>query len=56
MDLGFHLPIFDIDGGTTAIAGELARVGAVVEAAGVNWLSFMRVVIGRAEAARARAS
>jgi F420-dependent oxidoreductase-like protein len=41
MDLGFHLPIFDIDGGTTAIAGELARVGAAVEAAGVNWLSFM---------------
>ena len=41
MDLGFHLPVFDIDGGTTAIAGELARVGAAVEAAGVNWLSFM---------------
>jgi F420-dependent oxidoreductase-like protein len=41
MDLGFHLPIFDIEGGTTAIAGELARVGAAVEAAGVNWLSFM---------------
>ncbi len=41
MDLGFHLPIFDIDGGTTAIAGELARVGTAVEAAGVNWLSFM---------------
>ena len=41
MDLGLHLPIFDIDGGTTAIAGELARVGAAVEAAGVNWLSFM---------------
>jgi F420-dependent oxidoreductase-like protein len=35
------VPIFDIDGGTTAIAGELARVGAAVEAAGVNWLSFM---------------
>ncbi len=41
MDLGFHLPIFDIDGGTTAIAPELARVGDAVEAAGVNWLSFM---------------
>jgi hypothetical protein len=34
MDLGFHLPVFDIDGGTTAIAGELARVGAAVEARG----------------------
>src|SRR6187200_2651424 len=41
MDLGFHLPVFDIDGGTTAIAGELARVGTAVEAAEVNWLSFM---------------
>ncbi|MFX0577339.1 LLM class F420-dependent oxidoreductase [Nocardia nepalensis] len=41
MELGFHLPIFDIDGGTTAIAGELARVGAAAEAAGATWLSFM---------------
>lgn len=41
MELGFHLPIFDIDGGTTAIAGELARVGTAVEAAGATWLSFM---------------
>ena len=41
MELGFHLPIFDIDGGTTAIAGELASVGAAVEASGANWLSFM---------------
>ncbi|MFI5775924.1 LLM class F420-dependent oxidoreductase [Nocardia sp. NPDC051570] len=41
MELGFHLPIFDIDGGTTAIAGELARVGAVAEESGATWLSFM---------------
>src|SRR3954462_10321874 len=41
MELGFHLPIFDIDGGTTAIAGELARVGSAAEEAGATWLSFM---------------
>ena len=41
MELGFHLPIFDIDGGPTAIAGELARVGAAAEASGATWLSFM---------------
>ncbi|ASO19753.1 F420-dependent oxidoreductase-like protein [Actinoalloteichus hoggarensis] len=41
MELGFHLPIFDIDGGTTAIAGELARVGTAAEASGATWLSFM---------------
>ncbi|MGQ4597350.1 TIGR03560 family F420-dependent LLM class oxidoreductase [Nocardia sp. R6R-6] len=41
MELGFHLPVFDIDGGTTAIAGELARVGAAVEESGATWLSFM---------------
>ncbi|WP_067838737.1 LLM class F420-dependent oxidoreductase [Nocardia lijiangensis] len=41
MELGFHIPIFDIDGGTTAIAGELARVGAAAEASGATWLSFM---------------
>ncbi|NKY84621.1 LLM class F420-dependent oxidoreductase [Nocardia veterana] len=41
MELGFHIPIFDIDGGTTAIAGELARVGQAAEAAGATWLSFM---------------
>jgi len=41
MELGFHLPIFDIDGGTPAIAGELARVGAAAEEAGATWLSFM---------------
>jgi len=41
MELGFHLPIFDIDGGTTAIAGELARVGTAAEEAGATCLSFM---------------
>src|SRR5690606_28491163 len=41
MELGFHLPIFDIDGGTEAIAGELARVGPAAEEAGATWLSFM---------------
>jgi F420-dependent oxidoreductase-like protein len=41
MELGFHVPIFDIDGGPTAIAGELARVGTAVEASGASWLSFM---------------
>ncbi|WP_067541210.1 LLM class F420-dependent oxidoreductase [Nocardia crassostreae] len=41
MELGFHLPIFEIDGGPTAIAGELARVGAAAEASGATWLSFM---------------
>ncbi|HEX3786069.1 MAG TPA: LLM class F420-dependent oxidoreductase [Pseudonocardiaceae bacterium] len=41
MELGFHLPVFDIEGGTTAIADELARVGAATEASGATWLSFM---------------
>lgn len=41
MELGFHLPVFDIDGGTAAIAGELARAGAAAEASGATWLSFM---------------
>lgn len=41
MELGFHVPIFDIDGGTAAIAGELARVGTAAEEAGATWLSFM---------------
>ncbi|MBB4685057.1 F420-dependent oxidoreductase-like protein [Amycolatopsis jiangsuensis] len=36
-----HVPIFDIEGGTTAVAGELARVGVAAEEAGVSWLSFM---------------
>ncbi|NMO93285.1 LLM class F420-dependent oxidoreductase [Actinomycetospora sp. TBRC 11914] len=41
MELGFHVPIFDIDGGPAAIAPELARVGTAVEASGASWLSFM---------------
>src|SRR5262245_51474565 len=41
MELGIHVPIFDIDGGTAAIAPELARVGAAAEEAGATWLSFM---------------
>jgi F420-dependent oxidoreductase-like protein len=41
MELGFHVPVFDIEGGTTAIAGELARVGEAAEASGATWLSFM---------------
>lgn len=41
MELGYHVPIFDIDGGTTAIAGELARVGEAAEASGATWLSLM---------------
>jgi hypothetical protein len=38
MDLGFCVPNFDIDGGTTTIAGELARVG---KSAGAAWMSLM---------------
>ncbi|WP_456061901.1 LLM class flavin-dependent oxidoreductase [Amycolatopsis panacis] len=41
MQLGIHVPVFDIDGGATAMAGELARVGAAAEEAGMSWLSFM---------------
>lgn len=41
MEFGIHVPIFDIDGGTSAIAGELARVGSAAEGAGATWLSFM---------------
>lgn len=41
MKLGIHLPFLDIDGGTAAISGELARVGAAVENAGISWLSLM---------------
>lgn len=41
MDLGICVPILDIDGGTTAIGGELARVGAAAEAAGATSLWFM---------------
>ncbi|MCV7366040.1 LLM class F420-dependent oxidoreductase [Mycolicibacterium duvalii] len=41
MELGYHVPVFDIDGGTSAIAAELARVGEAAEASGATWLSFM---------------
>jgi len=41
MELGFHIPIFDVDGGPTAVAGELARVGSAAEESGATWLSFM---------------
>ncbi|MEV6560321.1 LLM class flavin-dependent oxidoreductase [Nocardia sp. NPDC051756] len=41
MDLGFHISDFEIDGGTAAIAGELARIGVAAEASGATWLSFM---------------
>ncbi|GAA4399683.1 LLM class F420-dependent oxidoreductase [Tsukamurella soli] len=41
MELGIHFPIFEIDGGTAAIAPELARVGQAAEAAGATWLSLM---------------
>jgi len=41
MELGFAISVFDIDGGTTAIAGELARVGAAAEEAGATWLAVM---------------
>ncbi|MGV9676706.1 LLM class F420-dependent oxidoreductase [Nocardia sp. NPDC003482] len=41
MEFGLHLPVFDIDGGTAAIAGELARVGEAAEEVGASWLSFM---------------
>ncbi|MFC8527758.1 LLM class F420-dependent oxidoreductase [Nocardia sp. NPDC057227] len=41
MQLGIHVPIFDIDGGPAAIAGELAAVGRAAEESGATWLSFM---------------
>ncbi len=41
MELGFAISVFDIDGGTTAIAGELARAGAAADEAGATWLSLM---------------
>ncbi|WP_328395104.1 LLM class F420-dependent oxidoreductase [Nocardia sp. NBC_00416] len=41
MDLGVHIPIFEFDGGTAAIAEELARAGTSAEQAGATWLSFM---------------
>jgi F420-dependent oxidoreductase-like protein len=41
MDLGICVPVLDIDGGTTAIGGELAQVGEAAEAAGATSLWFM---------------
>jgi F420-dependent oxidoreductase-like protein len=41
MDLGISIPVLDIDGGTSAIGGELARVGEAAEAAGATSLWFM---------------
>lgn len=41
MELGFAISVFDIDGGTTAIATELARAGAAADEAGATWLSLM---------------
>lgn len=41
MELGFHIPNLNIDGGTAAIAGELARAGHAAEECGATWLSFM---------------
>lgn len=41
MDLGLSIPILDIDGGTTAIGPELAKVGTAAEGAGATSLWFM---------------
>jgi F420-dependent oxidoreductase-like protein len=41
MELGISVPILDIDGGTTAIAPALARVGVAAEEAGATSLWFM---------------
>ena len=41
MHLGIHVIEFTVDGGTPAIAPELARVGEAAEAAGATWLSVM---------------
>jgi F420-dependent oxidoreductase-like protein len=41
VQLGIHVPNFNIVGGTPAIAPELVRVAEGAEAAGVTWLSFM---------------
>ena len=41
MHLGIHVFDFNVDGGTPAIAPELARVGEAAEAAGATWLSVM---------------
>jgi F420-dependent oxidoreductase-like protein len=41
VELGFAVSVFDIDGGTSAIAAELARAGAAADEAGATWLSLM---------------
>jgi hypothetical protein len=41
MDVGLAISVFDIDGGTAAIAGELARAGAAADEAGATSLSLM---------------
>ena len=41
MELGIAISVFDIDGGTAAIAGELARAAAAAEEAGLDNLSLM---------------
>jgi F420-dependent oxidoreductase-like protein len=41
VQLGIHVPNFNIVGGTPAIAPELVRVSEAAEAAGANWLSVM---------------
>ena len=41
MDVGLAISVFDIDGGTAAIAGELARAGAAAGEAGATSLSLM---------------
>jgi F420-dependent oxidoreductase-like protein len=41
VQLGIHVPNFNIVGGTPAIAPELVRVSEAAEAAGATWLSVM---------------
>lgn len=41
MQLGIHVPNFNIVGGTPAIAPELVRVSEAAETAGATWLSVM---------------
>ena len=41
VQLGIHVPNFNIVGGTPAIAPELVRVAEAAEAAGATWLSVM---------------
>jgi F420-dependent oxidoreductase-like protein len=41
VQLGIHVPNFNVVGGTPAIAPELVRVAEAAEAAGATWLSVM---------------